>query len=346
MFELELSPRRLRQLTMALTGIAALGITLCACRQEADNEFQSVGSHGVRSPLASASPQSPPPALAPLDDPANPYSGEYEAWDQWAASHLDLAFGDRKPPLAPEGFAASNPGLRWVSLRVRVDSAGRLVPYRRSVAAFAAATAGALPEDSTLQCPFYSVSGPMPADLAEAQDFATYEAIGAYFPAVSDWLIDYPPLGAWLIPNGEFITRGKLGAVPASGGSGNPCSAQPSKDPAQPVEKLTSCCDLYRYDPSGKLIEEFNGAWWSPYFAPCAGTDCPHSMRELPGGLLEVTDPESGLVVGTYDYNGSPLPAGTSHLEGRNGHFGTWQSGPFLRNIGLAQRRLSKEHGS
>lgn len=215
-------------------------------------------------------------ALAPvgaLDDPANPYLGQYSEIDRWiydnAWSYAELVAFRRKYAAAAEASRAGNKSTSDIRYMVtEVDEAGWMKPVatlqsdgdgqpqipgglalveydriwreqeRERRDRFHREVVKAKPAPRSML-----YSAPAAEDLYLAYELSKYDGPAARYPRIPHWLADNPPYKAVLVPNGEVITQGKPGQ-----------RAEVQYDQERgPV--ITPIHDWYRYSPDGVLLE-------------------------------------------------------------------------------------------
>ena len=208
--------------------------------------------------------------IKPLDDPANPYRGEYGAWDRWAydnylwlcseygfdrmtddeygqfmedaANHISDVGGDQYFMVvrgdgylmpfveASEGEPGQFPVMGWGH---EVQADGALISYWiRS--AFVVETTGELPDS-----------------LKDERDRAVAVVQAPALPAIPEWLVDNPPYMFQFMPDGEIVTMGELGTWGDDSVLYGPVWC--------------------RYSSEGELLGQTTGPqayWWELYF-PC-----------------------------------------------------------------------------
>ena len=164
--------------------------------------------------------------VRPLDDPDNPYAGQYGAWDIWAWDNYTPGFKhsdyqhdyDSEPPvitgpdgeLLPEG---------WMYTQVYVDAEGFVIPGLR-ISELVWGQPDGLPLDefilsvytgrSNRVCSTFFGSGVKPSELLEAEHDASWKQLAQQYPVIPAWLGEHLPQRLVFSPNGEFICYGEL----------------------------------------------------------------------------------------------------------------------------------------
>lgn len=202
--------------------------------------------------VAGAQPERPSEVLAtelrPLDDPENPYAGQYEEWDIWAYEHFrpgmnaQAIMADMAGPVpnpskvmvgGPLHLALDNAGELQLWTNHHVDSEGFLIPSGRG-------------EDITgrkaREFPQAFASGPIEqAQNDEWQLQITARSACKYGP-IPAFIGEQPPVRLVFVPNGEFAVKGMLGL-----GDTDNFDIQTSGD-------LAARERWYRYSPEGELL--------------------------------------------------------------------------------------------
>jgi hypothetical protein len=170
------------------------------------------------------------PIVRPLDDPANPWVGQYSALDRWAYAHF--ASPDRAEALLAAPAADAAPPV--LSLAVPVNASGWPIPLVEYERLKAAASDRVRSEDQGrtvleyYQCHkkgpydlsldkyspteyFYIAAGPADPALAAEAEALQVRSKAERYPAIPAWLGEAPPLAAVFLPEAEILTCGELG---------------------------------------------------------------------------------------------------------------------------------------
>jgi hypothetical protein len=286
-------------------------------------------------------------AVRPLDDPANPYRGQYgeiEAWliehaetyEEWRARSMAemeaqrAALPDPKGPLhvvrndvtafvTPEGWLKPMP----------LPPSFRLMPSNREpgtpaeeINRHAGPRADFKQEDIYyLIAPETALPAPLLAERQELQERQRFDGV----PPIPAWLGTRPPQKLHFAPNGDYLVYGPLNRHYEPAPWVDPGS--PRGEPAdQPRAEA-----WYRYSSDGKLLgtlpgsEDGNDVSWTKLFWPEADTmlnSHPRDERNISiarqGWWVGWTDPRSFRdpedgppvveVYAAWDYLGKPLP--------------------------------------
>lgn len=241
--------------------------------------------------LARSNPGSPPPSatlpqpagprlardytgrdieLRPLDDPANPYSGQYSAYDRWVWEHLvfaptpsELKYFLNSSGLEAEAFRAGYPA-GWSLERAQVSAEGWLRPSKlgnspfpepgRSLRDFVAQGRSAYSHSAN---PSVYAAGVLPAAMEAVRETDKLYWLASLAPPIPAWLGEHPPLSSILLPNGEVIALGPLDLHLEGNPGWNPWERNFYLEGGQ----------WRRYSPEGRLLGsrssmDFNSAGW------------------------------------------------------------------------------------
>ncbi|MDQ3023082.1 MAG: hypothetical protein M3R04_01660, partial [bacterium] len=272
-------------------------------------------------------------AVKPIDDPANPYAGQYGAFDRWLHEHYVPALSPEEQKFYPgfradmreawTEFRAQYPE-HWAFLRGKVDEQGWQVPARTQSLNKEPETAKTIREYVTAQQQqsksfeerirqqnemfYFDAVGMYTPELREQIKGESYRRLAPEYPAIPAWLGSNPPLQTVFVPNGEILTYGPLGLHVTSERERQ--RLWPDFPPGE---------TWYRYSTDGKLLGTQQA--WPGHRAPDTGwAEVYHDWREfnvqlrtahedwsyvstLPGGIRayssveEVRNPETpGMV--------------------------------------------------
>ncbi|MEZ5336797.1 MAG: hypothetical protein R3F46_00905 [bacterium] len=199
----------------------------------------SMAAHAAQPEMQTAS------ELRPLDDPANPYLGQYEEWDVWAHEHHrpDITSHNELFSEFPAGTPpqAADNGMQKRHLELPVDAAGWQIPWRIYQQRIQQAKLDGisfedLPRERTL-----FAAGLISPQLWQQREQVRIDLRAAALPPIPAWLGQDPPLELQFMPDGEFVARGRLGLVPHN---------------MRPVDCLKLGRDerWYRYSAQGELL--------------------------------------------------------------------------------------------
>lgn len=146
----------------------------------------------------------PPLDVHSLDDPQNPYHGQYGAWDYWFFEHA----GTPNEEMQHESYMGTAPA-NWLSVDIRVDSNGYPVPYLVSLHYKYSQIALGEPYGMAYR---YESYGEMPYELWDEYQDAILKVNAQFISPIPAWLADNPPLVARIWTDGSVITHGPLGS--------------------------------------------------------------------------------------------------------------------------------------
>jgi hypothetical protein len=243
--------------------------------------------------------------LTPLDDPHNPFSGDYAAWDRWVYANAVSCTDDRIE--AYYRNAASHGSL---VLSASVDSSGNLVPLvlaeERRLHSYAAAdNSEAFP--AAWRYTLYAV-GPPDAALQAGYRRAVLKLRAQYSLPIPAWLAANPPAWALVLPPeagahaGEVVMLGAPGEDPGF-------ELPPGEDRPGGLAKVWR-----RYSPDGKLLatSKPNQEWWefyapNPAVSPADGEPTIYRVFEA-DGIIAVTDTRTSQPAWLMNFDGTRLP--------------------------------------
>ena len=147
-----------------------------------------------------------------LDDPANPYLGQYSEWDSWMYAHPgDPTFEERRAV-----FAGELPDNKfWGSVSVNAD--GYPIPDMLSRELRRQDDADGQPPPKDACNLGFGVWGEMPLEMYERWDAAGLAVDAQYAARIPKWLADNPPKSARIWPDGTVTTHGALGSDDGQG---------------------------------------------------------------------------------------------------------------------------------
>jgi hypothetical protein len=266
--------------------------------------------------------------LRGIDDPENPYRGQYAAWDLWLLENVG-----RQDPKMNEYFNAQyqrleqlkakkegrepdpaimeergyphDPANPWQQFTVSVDAEGfplpRMVEVRRNREwqreLHPEAPYILPPQEFSLQA-----GGAIPADMATAMKQAEYAAVQDLYPPIPQWLIEQPVEMAYFTPVGDIVTRGPLGWYTAE------AQQLSHAEQHRQVDYV-----FFRYSPSGDLLGRYDTSEGLPlaynpnYLSQKLTAEAQGYKTDNRLMYLTVTRPDSREVVNVYDYDGTPL---------------------------------------
>jgi hypothetical protein len=147
-----------------------------------------------------------------LDDPRNPYFGQYTEGDYWTYEHaMDITRGFIRTPFEQSNFGKSDVNfmLGWV------DDRGCLIPYLSYAAESHLICYNDQVNDFWKDKNVLYAFGSMDKELIERIHSAQLKAYAYLYPQIPTWLASSPPISAMLLPNGDVISKGLLGSYSA-----------------------------------------------------------------------------------------------------------------------------------
>jgi hypothetical protein len=240
-------------------------------------------------------PISPSTRLLSLNDPANGYRDQYDAWDVWAFSNQVNEFTySPNGKTAAEIASLSRPPADWVELDYMVDAQGCLIPYL--VGLEEAQKANSTGSEMAPMPGHVKAEGVMVPEMKEQLDNQVGKIVASYQPRVPEWLAANPPEAAIFMPNGDILTRHRLGfAREIEEAEGQQRLSPPTNgDPNS----------YYRYDQEGNLKETVHHHWITVYVDESELPD-DTEIQTFPGGLVAFL--RDGEVVKSIEFDGSPV---------------------------------------
>ncbi|MEZ5337366.1 MAG: hypothetical protein R3F46_03800 [bacterium] len=224
-------------------------------------------------------PAAAPLAIVALNDPANPYRGQYADWDAWIIANLDPHSSQMPGATVRQGEAA---------LFVNIDEHGCLIPYelhaRRERTGMQRGIVSAGYGSTRLLA-----QGPI-SDELQARLSAMLAGISAEgYPEIPDWLMQEPPEAAMFMPNGDVLCR-----LPAA----------ESKYPDPELEGRDGVMIWQRHAADGELLGWTSGHWLELYVGSAGMPE--GQLSSIPGAMLEVRA-LSGSGFRLLDYDGTEL---------------------------------------
>jgi hypothetical protein len=247
-----------------------------------------------------------------LDDPANPFKGQYGPWDKWLYENMQPTTDYQSRQTTTTGKALAEgieQSLRqpanWTGLQTRVTDEGYLQPIVEGIKSNEDQRGGsnAMPPTNEGWIQAYGLMDP-----------TTYEQLitavnvvhASYYNPIPEWLVINPPESAMLLPNGDVVTSGLLGA-------GKEALSKPG------------CCGgkssiFARYDKDGNLIRTVNGRhWWYLYYEGGDGSLPPGTMVNTMDGYIEFMAPNGVEILSLWNWDGTQLDPSASR-EHRDFH--------------------------
>ena len=287
--------------------------------------------------VAAESPSTGPVALGmdgtkvmvrPLDDPQNPFAGDYNDWDRWIYEHNDpaLEIADWREHLeaSPGNGLAEYSGSQLQVLQGLVDAEGFLLPsehvFRRKLdpAGMSAKEYFEQQYNSDQQTPpFSTLFAKGELTWEQYEDYLhVFERGGAReYPPIPAWIGENPPARMVVLPEGEILVLGEMG------------QGDTSKDFWKNSHQHEQLMRWYRYSAEGKLLEVLEqrgmlGDWRNLYGPDRQSIRDELNVRTLqtmPHGAYTLYfdpgpdfDPSwdrgaGGTLIAVYDYRGNKV---------------------------------------
>ncbi len=264
-----------------------------------------------------------------LDDPQNPYLGQYSEWDYWCLANAN--------PMNSEDWSEWSDGNVPATRRMvsyGVDKDGFPVPLltQRQQQMERLHDASLAPENACVVS--FMVYGDIPPELDERMLAAEMQLKARYAPGIPQWLAQEPPLWALVLPTGEVVTAGELGA----GRDFDMNYTRKLKADLPPY----SC---YRYSAAGELMAQTKpGEQWYTLFWPESATvlgqyNPDDTIYWIENGYVVVRDYRNWTVAALYDFDGSPLPVDTN-MAARDANVWTGWYGREIPLLYAAQHQM------
>jgi hypothetical protein len=262
-----------------------------------------------------------------LEDPANPYRGQYAEWDYYcfAKAHSmtkaeSKAWNRKQVPLT----------RRWI--RIDVDANGYPVPWLESTKQCLEWYRDWAPTSEDGCTLTYSVYGDVPEALDERMVEAEQAVRAAMVPAIPRWLAVNPPLKALRLPDGSYIAYGALG-------SGRKYDLNANF--LRPAPEV--CC--FHYSPEGKLLAQtdLDQAWYELFWPEAeqvlSGYDPKATYYWEDNGFIIVQQIEGWKQLAIYNYDGAPLPVETNVMSRDTNIWGGWFGREIMQMYAIQQHK-------
>lgn len=280
--------------------------------------------------------------IHPLDDPDNPYAGQYQEWDRWCYENIGkqnpettrkleqqqrelqekLAEYREKGEKPPQDLYTKywgvtvDPDDPWKDFSLNVDADGYIKPL---VDPHPTPSSDPFSYQYDRNGPFTaSAGGIMPEEMLKEYTEANWLSSIANDPQIPEWLAAAPPWSATTGPNGEWITEGPLG-----------CLAQVDGLPRDEFRDALAKLQLHRYSAQGELLEVAPAGvkYWPEMYAPeladrlagySADPDCSVQLMHGFIRVYQLEDPPPnvigggrrlGQVLAQFDWQGHELDA-------------------------------------
>ncbi len=230
--------------------------------------------------------------VLPMDAEANPYAGQYEAWDVWVFENAVNPESTERDQATDE---VSQPGHEI--LRINVTPEGFAVPIRVYFNELYS------PDSQEItNCPYYlTAEGTVPPTLRNELVKMAAQLRAASLPEIPAWLVGDLPLWALILPSGEVVTMGELGS-----GTGL-LPGLPSKEFEAEGEAFFS------FDADGGLLGQtgVGEAWWKLFFVDfdekLKGFNSNTITYQELNGFIIFQDPANISVFELYDFRGNEV---------------------------------------
>ena len=221
-----------------------------------------------------------------LDDPTNPYAGDYSEFDKWIYVHM-VAERSRysSQEEMPEG---------WVLIGAQATSDGCLIPYRQRLVIKYEGLRNPGKADNGNALKRVYAEGNMPDDVRSIRRRILGEVKAAYFNCVPDWVLSTKHSAYKLVPNGDII------AVDFSPNSSKSAG-----------NSLCGSCDAdelwYRYSPNGELLGLSERGWWWLYYNAVQSEAPDGSCTSRADGYTYFENWETGEITSVWSWDGTRL---------------------------------------
>lgn len=183
--------------------------------------------------------------LRPLDDPENPYRGQYREWDVWAYEHFRPGMDGEDIMAELPGVVPDLPKVRLASfLQLAADAEGQLHLWTyQKVDEDGFLVPAGLPGSPTPELrTFAFASGPIERETYEEWMLQVNAAAATRYPPIPAFIGENPPLQVAFVPNGEFAVKGPLGL------------GDTEEYDMQAASQLSARERWYRYSAEGELL--------------------------------------------------------------------------------------------
>ncbi|MCB1188283.1 hypothetical protein KDL29_14055 [bacterium] len=271
--------------------------------------------------------------LRPLDDPANPYLGQYQEWDIWTYEHFRPGMDGKAIMAELSGPAPELPKVQLAGfMQLGTDEEGQLHlwTYQKVDAEGFLVPAGPAGPKLPGLTTYAFASGPIERAVYDDWTMQVNAGVASKYPPIPAFIGEHVPLRLVFVPNGEFAVKGPLGL-------GNTAEFD-----MQASSQLASRERWYRYSAEGELlgttgvvgmgwrdqswmllywpelsakIEEMEQQGLAPQFHGAAIGFAPPQYRSYSNEVDSLWDRERPFpqltaqdIVECYDYTGQPVP--------------------------------------
>jgi hypothetical protein len=254
-----------------------------------------------------------------LDDPSNPYAGQYSDWDKWIF--------DQAKEQAKTGNRRLPEGGKWYS--AEVTNEGYVMPQLSALSTGLDRLRGTVPPSTEHCTHMISMTGKMDPAMEEQLSASIGRVWAERYPAIPAWLADAPALRSMVLPNGDVVTLGELGSGVTTGG-----------------KRVSGAQPYFRYSPEGEMLgQTLPGEMWQALYVKdwtAAVLLEQLKAKRLPRierGCTVFFDRESNAVGAVYSFDGQAL-APDSDLSQREPALITELTATQLADIFEAQGKL------
>jgi len=242
--------------------------------------------------------------IVPLDDPSNPYAGQYEAWDHWIYEHLTADPEPRyrwekhpdemtKEELEDFVFGRSKPS-NWLHLKISVEDGKYTVPLETDLHEFEKAVCENRDKEREASIHWVHTQGTIDERLRE-DIFTLVDKVRAqYLEPIPEWLAEGEPRFAMLLPEGWVVTEGLLQTDKTTNSNNKYCCG--GNDTSYSL-----------YSPEGKLTRTAKWFWWLLFYDIDINGMPDGDIVNTADGYIKLLDKDSGELLQVWDWDATPL---------------------------------------
>ncbi|MCB1220783.1 MAG: hypothetical protein H7A35_05085 [Planctomycetales bacterium] len=156
----------------------------------------------------------PATELRPLDDPANPYLGQYQEWDIWTYEHFRPGMDGKAIMAELSGPAPELPKVQLAGfMQLGTDEEGQLHlwTYQKVDAEGFLVPAGPAGPKLPGLTTYAFASGPIEQAVYDDWTMQVNAGVASRYPPIPAFIGEHVPLCLVFVPNGEFAVKGPLG---------------------------------------------------------------------------------------------------------------------------------------
>jgi hypothetical protein len=252
-----------------------------------------------------------------LNDPSNPFAGQYSEWDTRAFEVVtSLQSKGVLSQLSEQATGLADNATGTHNFDYYVDERGFLVPKLLSIRIREDFYADGSRE--SMMDPYKSFAHIFVPIKMSDEDYSRFnltadKIVAEYFPSIPKWLADSPPVGGAIIyPKGEVVCFGAPASSQSSEKSG---SHMDDEDMSQ----STHSSKIFLYNSQGRLLAQSDDPAPITVFAPHLGgyglggesfID-KVSIQSTRDGYFILRDNKTHAVVRVVDYDGKPVSSVT-----------------------------------